>query len=275
MKKILFLLLVLSTVLIFADEKRTYEHGAFANGTVTYLFGDNVRVRTSPEIKNNISDTLAIGTEVSVIKKDKEQMIGQINQNWYEVSYTVKGKKKTGFIWGALLALTYIENNGYYYLVGLKEYRKNSLYGECRLVKDNKLISKVEIMPHSTDFVENAVYGYSASSSIFNDKSLSGVEKIIKLSFTYEACGYSYGEIFIGLNKNKMIFLLKTENVSEAGLFAYTENAIFPSDKGGIPDVIQKKILGEEYSEESDEYKVETDLIEKYKLVGDKIQKTK
>lgn len=276
--KIKYLILILFFIpikLSYSEDVSIYPYG-FQENSVTYLFGDNVRVRKEPFVKEgNITDTLNAGEKIKIIKKtDLVMALDGYKEYWYKISYMKSGKNSEGYIWGGLLSIGYSAKGEKLFLIGLKKYSPDGGFtGECRLVEKGKIISSVQFNPHYVNLGDNeGFYDYTVSTGISGSIELEGIEGIIRIFFNYEACGYPRGNVWIGFSKDKLYYIGKDASISEAGVFHAEERYIFPSEnKKGKDKVI---LLSEsyEFDENISDYKLtersETEFIWKdYKLI--------
>ena len=153
-------------------------------------------------------------------------------------------------------------------LAGITSYSKHGFEGEARLVKKNKLISKVNFKPHSTDMQKH--YGYDISIKKSSGRGLNSVNSLYMIDAVYPACGYTSGTTLLGRSGSELLYLLQTNEVSEAGLFSSREILIFPSDKGGNKNEIIVHSTMQEYDEKTDDLVTTEEKKSRYRISGKK-----
>jgi len=240
--------------------------GSFIKGAKSYTFGDNCRIRKAPSLSAETVDTLSIAMPVTIISKnDKQETISGQTQNWFEISYA---KNKKGYIWGGLIAYAYTKDGDYLLLIGITSYSDHSFRGEARLVKNNKLVSKVDFKPHSTDM--NKYFGYDISVKNSSNRGLTSINSLYMIVAGYPACGYTNGTTLLGRSGSELLYLLQTNEVSEAGLFRSSESLIFPSNKDGNKNEIIVHSIMQEYDEKKDDLVTQEEKKSHYKISGKK-----
>ena len=279
MKKILLILFILSVTTIGTSKEKSIFSFAFAKNTKTYTFGNNVRIRKSPTTKKrNVIAKLSIGHKVTVLKKSKTKLtLNNISDYWYKIKFKNKGKTKVGYIWGSLLAIGFEKYNNKILLIGHTDYNsKVGIMAECRLVKNKKLISKIIFEPHSNQQGSKTFeIAYTTGTELFKNRGLKSFDNILKISFDAEACGYTYGSVWIGIKNNSFFFIHKDSNVSESGAFRFEEKLIFPNDVGGIKNKI---IISEEnftFDEKTNKYITKKKTLNTYYWSKKKLNKVK
>ncbi|MBN1498560.1 MAG: SH3 domain-containing protein [Spirochaetes bacterium] len=257
MKKIIIPALLILASIVYAETTPVYYHGKYSPGIKAYLFGDNVRVRTSPEIGNNITATLPAGTEITVIENTgKSYALGNYEENWYKIRFSSGSKSVEGYIWGGLIAKSSAREGTYLYAAGITKHEGMQYNGEVRLINKNKIISSLPIDYLVFPFAESGIYDYTVGAEIYGNRGISGIDAVFEITMLYEACGAENGSIFIARKGEKLIYITKTSNVSEAGCFNYSEDILFPDDKNGVKDSIVIKTTQEDYDEDTEEYKI-------------------
>ncbi len=219
MKKYLFPLLMLLT---FASQAQTDEHyvdyeDTFEEGSRQRLYGDRVVLRKSPSSEAVAIDTLAIGTEITILNQRPETVtVNGREGHWYEVKY---GRKK-GFIAGGLIALTNVEKDGKYFLViraGSEEYTKV----RCRVLQP-----------------DGTFYGHESdlptllfSLEVYGNRGIEGVENVVCINLMAEACGVDGGEIYLFSDGTSLKEAMHTAKVVDGGVFWFDETLIFPDEE--------------------------------------------
>lgn len=251
------ILLLLIQASLYADEP--FFANGFAEGAVTYIFAENVRIRTSPEIKDgNVADTLGPGHEIAVIKNEEGMLaLNGLNENWLSVKYKISGKERIGYVWGGLLAVAWVKSGSDLVLAGLKKYSESAgLEAECRIVRGGKIISSLPVDLHYLPENEVLSYRYSVSMALHDSRGLSGLEKVVSINCSYGACAYPYGNVWVGIAKGKLYYLVKDSSVSEGGVFHVEEKVVFPADDKSLKDEVIVVTESSDFDEELNDYRL-------------------
>lgn len=220
----------------------------FENDTVTYVFDRLGSIYSTPHSHNkaldNKTDSLKWGTEVILLKKDKEVMeLAGVHANWFQVSYHKDGIKKTGYIWGGELSLRAMRRGNVKFLYGIKRIDTDipnpTSLCSIRVLSNDSLIDYKEFMvpPESVWF---------SGAQIYTSKGLSNVQNLINVVFTGSACAIPTHKRFFTWNGTNLQELPLLTDVSDAGAYSHEENYIFPSEKGGIKNTITLVIKDED-----------------------------
>jgi hypothetical protein len=198
---------------------------------------------------------------VNIIKDTKTlTAINGLPASWYHVSFTHRGARKTGYIWGGLLSLASlpvtIGGKPAYILYGLSGYSKNSSFkSAAKLVQGSSILSQVSFDPIQMPAGEGP-YSYSVRGTSYGSRGFEGIENIIILSFAYEACGYPNGDVLVILRGRKLFYGMETQSVAEAGIFHYTTILTFPDEKGGVKNRLLHTVDEEAFDEKANKYKL-------------------
>lgn len=261
----------------FSYSQDEYNHNYYWN------FQDNTKaivgfptcyVRKSPNIKSIVLDSLQLGTEV-MVKKTSESLykLKGINVSWVDIEYKNQvGETKIGFVWKGLLALNYVKNGTFTYLTTIdkiekiksQEYFIENFFITAKILdKENQLLD------------ENTIKKCLSESSYFENKTighlgLSKLQNIYRISFSGESCGVPTFHYYFGWNGSKLLTLPEKMNVADADVYYHSEEFLFPSEKGGKPDMIIKKTEEAELIEESNGIYNMLNEEEYYKWNGEK-----
>ena len=247
MKKLVFILLMSFVTLSYSQDE--YNHNYYWN------FQDNSKgivgftkcyVRESPNINSVILDSLQLGSEV-MVKKTSEELFKSkgINVSWVEIKFKNKfGETKTGYLWKGFLALNFIKKQGLTYLTTIdkiekiksQEYFNQNFFISAKILdSNNQLLNEITIkkfLSESTYF-ENKTIG---------SLGLSKLQNIYRISFSGESCGVPTFHYYFGWNGTKLLLLPEKMNVGDADVYYHSEEFVFPSEKGGKPDLIIMKM---------------------------------
>ena len=267
--KYLILIFLLTPLTVLYSKEISIYHYSFIEGSETYLFGDNVRVRKEPEIKNdNIIDTLAVGDKLTIVQKTEKNMkIDGYKENWYKIRYKKNSRSLEGYVWGGFLSIGYSVKGERLFLTGLKKFSADKGFiAECRLVEKSKVLSSVTFEPHYlSDGNNESVYEYIVTTEIKSGMGLEGIDNICRIFFNFEACGYPRGNVWIGCSKDKLYYIGKDTSISEAGVFHVEEKYIFPAvnktDKGTVLLVNEAY----DFDEKLNDYKLREKIVTGFK----------
>lgn len=240
----MFISLLFFLTNIFAQpEYNVYDYGQFVQGSNVYLFGDNVNVRETPSIDAKIVKTLPITYPLEIIGRSETMYtLNDYTTHWYNVRFEYEGEEVTGYVWGGLISIVSYplgSNGNEWFLFGINRFDEEmGFWGQGRIVKDGKIVSKPDFEIIDGKDSEMGNYGHSISGFILDNAGFANLENIIILSFTYEACGYTNGSIFLFWTGKKLIYGVKGTSVSEAGVFQNYFDIYFPDQVDGSPDYL-------------------------------------
>jgi hypothetical protein len=274
MKKVVFILLMLFVTLSYSQEE--YNHNYYWN------FQDNSKalvgytkcyVRESPNINSVILDSLQIGSEVMVKKTfDELYKFKGINLPWVEIKFKNNfGETKTGYLWKGFLALNFIKKQELTYLTTIEKIEKFKSGG---YINDRFSIS-AKILNNNQFLNQITIKKFLSESTYFENKTigslgLSKLQNIYRISFSGESCGVPTLYFYFGWNGTKLLLLPEKMNVGDADVYYHSEEFVFPSEKGGKPDLIIKKIEEAELIEETSGIYNMSEREEYYKWNGKK-----
>lgn len=238
-----FIIFILTTLFVFslgtAQENYhcVWNECDFKAGDKVYMFGNNVKLRTAPDTKSKTLELLKIGEWVTIIEKtDFSWPYKGFDSPFYKVKYD----DMTGYILGGLFSLERKTLNGTnYFFAYSKEGEKTFL--DIRHIKNG-------------DYIENRVQLANSGISIktMNPMGLENLNGILYIDYHSEACGVEGGGVYFFAHDDGLFKAAELSEISEAGIFYYTEKFIFPDNENGIPGkIVFKKETGEIYDETS------------------------
>ena len=256
MKKVLFFLLMMFVTLSYSQDE--YNHNYYWNlqdNTKAIVGFPTCYVRKSPNASSIVLDSLQLGSEV-MVKKTSESLykLKGINVSWVEIEYKNKLEEtKFGCIWKGLLALNYVKNSSFTYLTTIdkiekiksQEYFNENFFITVKILnKENQLLDAFIIKKclSESSYFQNKTIGHLG---------LSQLQNIYRISFSGEACGIPTFHYYFGWNGSKLLTLPEKMNVADADVYYHSEEFLFPSEKGGKPDMIIKKTEEAELIEET------------------------
>lgn len=240
MKKYIYFILLcfslaLSTILTAQSNKITF-YGQLKKNKLVPTFGDNINVRSRANLNSAIVAKLPAGIFVKIIENTKRPLLlNGYQENWYLIRFRWKGRFKSGYVWGALLSKSFLQSSDKKLLITMSftgRKANGQKIAELRLVKDRKIISKLQFTPIEDS--PSKIFSYSTQAQWKPSfKALSRKVRFFSFRFIYGACDYPNGEvIFILTASNQLLYgLTATESTGEAGSSQYS--FIFPNQKGG------------------------------------------
>ncbi|MFH0864686.1 MAG: SH3 domain-containing protein [Bacteroidota bacterium] len=243
-----FLVFLISLNSLAQNEKAVYYYGAFQEGAIVRLFSDKVNILSEPSISADSIFSLSAGAPLVIVNEtDGSYKQNGVVANWYEVIYTEGSNEKSGFVWGGSLSLSSIEitgtngSKGDIFIYGITAYDtlKNNFISEARIIRNNSLLSAVCFDAIYTAFVTNGEYGYTVESELMGCRDFKNTCNIIKITFTYEACAYTNGDVLLFWNGKELIYGAEAIDVSDAGAFSFKSEFVFP-DETEKNDLLQK-----------------------------------
>lgn len=100
-KYYLFLAFLVFTFLSFGQEASTAKITSFEQGSIAYLFADQVKLRAAPSTSSKVLTMLRIGDRIKIQgATDENFVIAREEMPWYEVRF----QGKTGYIPGQFIA---------------------------------------------------------------------------------------------------------------------------------------------------------------------------
>lgn len=253
-----FFIIVISTLLLCIQgigQEYLYRYGSYEEGSTTYIYGDKVNVREEPNTNCKVIYQLKIGNEVKIISKCEETLtLNSYEESWYEIEY----QGKTGFVWGGLLAKAYIEQDilpkhqgKEFVVIGIKKMDDYQKIVDARFCKsDGQILSNVEFKAIEMTMGENVqLFSYSTTGSYVGKKSFYPEIEFFKITFSYEACDFPNGDVYLFVQSEKINYAFSAIGMSnEFG--SVSPDLIFPADENGERNVV---IMVKNYVERDEE----------------------
>ena len=198
----------------------------FEVGSREHLFGHRVVLRSEPSKQSAPVDTLSIDSELTILEKtEKIETVDGNASHWYKV----KHRKGIGYVLAHFIALdrSVLADAGYLVRYSAQPEAENGQV-EYRLVQES----------HS--YLEGSIAArtYAFGIQTYDDRGLEGVHSMLQIHFHAEACGVNGGSVYVFHVNDKLLPIADLSSVSEAGLFWFRENLIFPTDEQGEPGVV-------------------------------------
>lgn len=220
------------------DEDLTYWDGSvFEPGEQVYVFGNNVKLRSAPKMESEVLEFLKIGEWVQIIEKTEFSW----PYNGYDSPfYKVKYDDVTGYILGGLLSIEKKNLNAMdYFFTFSKEGNRDFL--NIRNVVGGKYVEQKIPLSHT-----------NVTFHTIGNRGIPNLDGILYVDYIAESCNVEAGGIYLFAQNNELTKVAALSQISDAGVFYYSEEFIFPFDEGGIPTkIIFKKELNENLDETS------------------------
>lgn len=201
-----------------------------------YILGNDVHLRKDSTLHAPALHSLPIGTEVFLLgSTQRAETRDGIQAPWYQVSY----KGQTGWIWGGFLtpyAFRSVGVEDVFFVVGYdKSYfsLETRLEGEpqdtvwhsaaqIRAVKNGKEVDKICL----------DLWSPLVGAANLGNMGWNGVQDMLAVSMSGEACGYFYGSQYILWNGKFLCYGFQAGGVPD-GMWGTEENVVFPWDMNG------------------------------------------
>ena len=262
MKKLLFLVLILSPFFVSSQEKSG--HNYYWNDYeehVAIIGANNCYVREKPSIQSQLLDSLQIGKKIKVLKASDENgvntdlQIKGLNVSWAEIEYlNNNGKQVKGYLWKGFIAVGFFTTEKFTYLTTIDRVDKKV---ETEQYEPELFSVSIKVLDLNNSIVgQRTIKKEIGESHYFQNKAignlgLKGLENIYRISFSGEACGIPTLYYYHGWNGKNFLELPEKYDISDAGVYYHSEDFIFPKENGGKQDVILKKVEEGQYDEDS------------------------
>lgn len=282
MNKLLLLVLLLAVQSLYAQVFiSNHSYHQFQIGSDCKLIADNVNVREEASTKASIIANIPIGTDVKILKQSSKTLkLKGFSCNWYKVSFSNKGKKTEGYIWGGLIADAFIESSekDVYYMVGITtfaEVKKNEYYSEydmkvqVRASKNNKELDRIEFK------VEGGL-SISRTMERFGDKSVAGIKDIFEFGVSQNMCA-GLNEYYVIFWDGKKLFHVADLTPGGDAPYYFLDEFIYPEDEEnrGKKGRIIRNFKEGYYDDTGDKDVVESHHQVEYEWTGKELKKIK
>lgn len=210
---------------------------SYKAGDRVYLFGNNVKLRTAPNTESTVLELLKIGEWVEIIEKT--------NTTWpykgFESPfYKVKYDDMTGYILGGLFAFQRKTLSGVHYFFAYSK-EGPALFLNIRSIREGSYIEDKVQLSHANIDIKT-----------MDNRGLTHLDGILYIDYYAEACSMEGGGIYFFAHDDTLTQVAQLSQISEAGIFYYSEQFIFPDEERGIPEKICfKKEQGQNLDEAS------------------------
>lgn len=245
-------LLLLVTQLLQAQEEYIFSYWNYEKGNQAIVSASMANVRSKPSLKGAVTDSLECGTGVQITSNPVNlTKLKGLDAPWFGVRYKKDGKEKTGFIWGGVLAIgSSADADGRIFLFGVHQEKERE-----EMVQQQ--VSVIVLNAERKILTEKQFWRQVSGQSYYTCKligalGLKAVDNIFRMEFSGEACGIATNYFYYAWNGNELLELPGKTKVSDAGVYYYTENLLFPSEHKGKDDLIIKWIISEAMADEDE-----------------------
>lgn len=232
---IFYILLFLTSTTSFSQWNSNFD-----SGTETYVFADTAAVKSAPSLQSTVIDTLSAGDIILIQKSMAEKdVLNGFEANWVQISYTKNNVQQEGYIWSGFLAFSPLRTGEIKFVYGAaKVFKKDSteIFDlEIKVYRGEKRVGTLQFPldyePESFSFIGANLYG---------NKGLKNIEKIIEVNIGGQSCGIANRLYYFGFRNNEIVPIYNITSVGDDDY--HSEELIFPTDKGGKPNVVFLKI---------------------------------
>lgn len=228
----------------------------YAVKSVQVVYSDSAKVRDAAGLKGAITDTLLPLQAVTIVAKKDDMASGAKRAAWYQVNYMKNGQARTGYLWGGLLAVGKMKLGELQFVYGIEGKFRPIKDVENDYVPSDSMDVTIGLKAYQKGVLADAAY-YDISKEALNGcaiepkaaKGVPGCRSLVVLHFSGEACAIPTYHHYFGWTGRKLIALPPLQEEADAGAFAHGETYVFPTDAGGKPGVLIKKIEDTSYEE--------------------------
>lgn len=209
------------------------------------VFAGKAYIRDQPGMNGTtIVDSVSAGMTVTIMGEVPElSTIRGFNTNWYHVRYYKDGRSQLGYIWLGMLALRQTRiDQGKTVLYGFERYHPavgdKSAFYTCG----------VKLLDEQRNVLAQQTFAFDYSEQSYTEikgltgMGLKGLRNIVRIGFLGEACAIPSNYYYFGWNGSRLIPLPEAYRVSDAGVYYYTEQMLFPSEHKKGANIIYKMI---------------------------------
>jgi hypothetical protein len=225
-------------------EQQGSTFGIFEKGAIAYTLATDVNLRETATVDGKVVTTIPIGTAVKI----EEQLEKTFKKNgfsapWHKISYTENGTKKIGYVWGGMLTQAIIrtkQTDATVFLFGLTNFNANKMHAtlQVRAARNGKEVAKMEFGSRATFEASGMhIQCVSLGTAGFTN----GVADALLFHTGYEACAYTQSDRLIMWDGTQLHDGYEATSTADGGVFAESNEMIFPNEKDGKPQAIVVK----------------------------------
>ncbi|PZP48906.1 MAG: hypothetical protein DI598_09105 [Pseudopedobacter saltans] len=214
------------------------------------VFAQTAFIRKEASLNSEVVDSVSMGSWLKVVPNQYDNLklvrVSGYDSYWLPVIYQNDGQARRGFVWSGSLAITDNRMDDKRFMVGMGYITSTS--------DQSDVIVKCKMLDNASNelWTEKLNIGHEAISlntNMWDGMGLSNIQNVVRVISSGEACGVPTNYNYFGWTGSTMVRLPSRYSVADAGSYYYEEAFIFPSEKGGNPNVIIKTVKSEEYDE--------------------------
>lgn len=225
-------------IILFGLSVFAYTQGYYNSGEQRYIYADIANVREYPSLDASVVDKIKNGQEINIEDVGASDKVGENEGFWLHITYKSDNNVKEGFIWSNVLSYTQMRRGDTKFVYG-----KESPAADGNVTFQVKAIRNDSIIDKKSFNVPTGSLSYTEGKIIPNGN-LDGLNYIVQLYFTGEACGYGNYHFHYGWNGNRFLELPHTVSVADGGVYSYGEYMIYPTENQ-LPYNILVKVIAE------------------------------
>ncbi len=207
---------------LFAQQDNFFypERMGFSKGQKVSVFGDNTKLRQAPGTEAEVVALLKIGQQVEVLEgTEKTFSFNGFDSPWYQV----KAGDKTGYVVGGLLAM-WTESVG----------ERRFLFNYKKSGDDFSLL--IRVLEYDGEYLQKEVKLDHPNISLhaYDHKGLSGIQNIVLIDYSAEACGMEGGGAYLFYDGTGLHEAMSVSVIGDGGVYYLHEKLIFPEDSVGL-----------------------------------------
>lgn len=203
-----------------------------SKGNKALVFVNNAYIRSEPTSKSSLIDSIPLGTTVEFVDDDglNPTSLRGMYLPWHKIQYQSENKSKTGYIWLGLLSLNQtvdsLSGNTFIYGFDWKSQENDNPYYWV----EAKVLDKHKSLIGQQSFAYYPGDQSYCSAELTAGMGIPNALNTYSIRFNAEACGIATETYNLSWNGTKFTTLPKTTSVSDAGVFYYDENLIYPNN---------------------------------------------
>ncbi|MCK4504891.1 MAG: hypothetical protein KAW14_04690 [Candidatus Aegiribacteria sp.] len=255
MKLIAVSFVLLASSAVYGD----YWYGDFTDDR-TVVFSNTALVFSYPDVDCPQAIRLPMGTELGITgSSGKDSLPDGMPFYWYEATFEYDGVECTGYIPGPDLAMTSLTLGGdtlFVFTVTGFNPEEYCFIAAARIISSDEILAEQVFRPVSAGSGQSP-YSYCIRGMELQADGFTGIENLIELSFTYEACGYENRDVLFACTGTDLVMGPHASSQFEAGCYHFNETFVLPTDSGGADNEVTIEGILEEWDNDADDY-VET-----------------
>lgn len=168
---------------------------------------------------------------------------------WCKVSFPFRGKRYNVYVPSQFLSAIQLRHGSKVYMLSIENYLNDIFTLSLKILNNYSLVLLYQFTPSSnhgytpieSDTINRTLEGYMEM-GIYDNRGFEDIDYIIKVHNGVDACSYWNGNKNLLIKDNKVIKTVEDGALSEAGIYYYGYEHLFPSDSLGEKGILKKKI---------------------------------